>query len=265
MLGELLENIREKTPRVHCVANFVTAGDCANLLLAVGASPIMADDPQESAEITACCSALTLSLGTPSKRRLEAMTLSARQAKRMGIPVILDPVGVTASQLRRDAAEKLLDTGAVSVIRGNASEIRVLAGEAFAACGLESADDPSGAVKAARRLAAGTGAVVVMTGETDVVTDGTRLCRVYNGHEILRSITGAGCQLTALLGAFAAANPQRRFEAAIAGACMMGLCGEIAHGRMSPPDGSAACRGYIIDAAYRMTGEKLEEGARYAM
>ncbi|MBQ8619526.1 MAG: hydroxyethylthiazole kinase [Clostridia bacterium] len=263
MLGKLLENVRQKAPLVHCMANFVTANDCANLLLAVGASPIMADDPMESQEITARCAALTLSLGTPGERRLEAMRLSALEAKRREIPVILDPVGVTISSVRLKAAKALLDLGAVSVIRGNASEIRVLAGERVGGCGLEAEDETACAIGAAKRLAAKAGAVVVMTGETDIVTDGVRLARVHNGHPIQRSITGAGCQLTALLGAFAAANPESLFDAALAGTCMMGLCAETAHARMSPVDGSAACRGYIIDAAYNMTGKSLEEGASY--
>ena len=264
MLTDLLENIRKKTPRVHCMANAVTANDCANLLLAVGASPVMADDPMESDEITACCGALTLSLGTPSVRRFEAMHASAQAAKRKGIPVILDPVGVTMSTMRRNVARELLSSRAVSVIRANASEICALAGEKCS-CGLEAQDEAEDAADAARCLAAETKTIVVMTGKTDIVTDGARVCRIYNGHPIQRSITGAGCQLTALLGAFAAANPRRIYEAAIAGTCMMGLCAEIAHGRMSPQDGNASCRGYIIDAAYRMTGIQLEEGARYEM
>ena len=264
MLEEMLESIRKKNPRVHCMANFVTANDCANLLLAVGASAIMADDPMESAQITACCDALTLSLGTPHRQRLEAMRLSARSAREKGIPVILDPVGVTMSPVRRDAAKQLLEAGTVSVIRANASEVRVLAGEA-AACGLEAQDEPEDALNAAKRLALQTGAVVLVTGASDLVTDGMRMARVHNGHPIQRSITGTGCQLTALLGAFAAANGERIFEAALAGTCMMGLCAEIAHARMSGLDGSAACRGYIIDAAYNMTGKSLREGARYAI
>ena len=261
---DFLENIRKKTPRVHCMANYVTANDCANLLLAVGASAVMADEPMESAEITACCDALTLSLGTPSARRLEAMRLSALAAKENGIPAILDPVGVTMSQLRRRIAHELMDSGAISVIRANASEIRVLAGEETV-CGLEARDKTDAAVESANRLAAKTKAIVVMTGETDIITDGSRICRIYNGHPIQRGITGAGCQLTALLGAFAAANPDRIYEAAIAGTCMMGLCAETAHSRLSPLEGNASCRGYIIDAAYRMTGVQLKEGARYAM
>lgn len=264
MLGELLENIRPKAPLVHCMANFVTANDCANLLLAVGASPIMADDPMESQNITENCAALTLSLGTPGEKRLEAMRLSAQTAKRRKIPVILDPVGVTISSLRLKAAKELLESGAVSIIRGNASEILVLAGESAGACGLEAEDSADGAIDTAGRLAAKTGTIVVMTGETDLVTDGVRLARVHNGHPIQRSITGAGCQLTALVGAFAAANPGRLFDAAVAGTCMMGLCAEIGGARMTRLDGNAACRGYIIDAAYHMTGAQLEEGANYA-
>lgn len=265
MLTGMLESIRRKTPRVHCIANTVTVNDCANLLLAVGASPIMADDPEESAQITAACSALTLSLGTPSKRRLQAMRLSAEMAKHLDIPVILDPVGVTVSDMRRAAVEKLMESGAISVIRGNASEIRALAGEAHAGCVLESEDGTAAACAVAEMLARTTGTVVAMTGDTDIVTDGLRVCRIDNGHSILRSITGAGCQLTALLGAFAAVQRERYFEATVAGVCMMGLCGEIAHERMSGMDGNAACRGYIIDAAYHMTDKMLREGAKYAL
>lgn len=265
MLTGMLENIHRKAPRVHCIANTVTANDCANLLLAVGASPIMADDPMESAQITAGCSALALSLGTPSERRLRAIRLSAEMARHLDIPVVLDPVGVTVSDVRRKTAGALLESGLVSVIRGNASEIRALAGEAYAGCGLDAEDGTDAACAAAQMLAEKTKTVVAMTGETDIVADGTRVCRISNGHPIQRSITGAGCQLTALLSAFAAANPQRCFEASVAGVCMMGLCAEIAYGRMSPLDGNAACRGYIIDAAYRMTDKMLMEGAKYAL
>lgn len=219
----------------------------------------------ESAQITACCDALTLSLGTPNVRRLKGMYQSAARAGEKGIPVVLDPVGVTASPARLEAANRLISSGVVCVIRGNVSEIRVLAGENDNTHSLEAADTVLDARAAARRLAKLTGAIVVMTGKTDVVTDGILLCTVDNGHEILRSVTGAGCQLTALLGAFAAANPERLFEACAAAVCMMGMCGEIAQRRMGSMEGNAACRGFIIDAAYRMTQNMLEEGANYAL
>lgn len=261
--GRFLESIRSSRPRVHCITNYVAANACANLLLAVDASPIMADDPMESAEITSCCAALVVSMGTPSTRRLEAIRLSAEAARRKGIPVILDPVGVTLSPLRMQAAQALLVCDAVRVLRGNASEIRVLSGEETRDCGLEAMDRPEQSEAAAVRLAQKYDLIVAMTGETDVITDGTRICRVLNGHPIQRSITGAGCQLTALLGAFAADGLDHLFDAVVSGVCMMGLCAEIAHKRMGQADGSAACQGNIIDAAYRMTGKQLEEGAKY--
>ena len=177
--------------------------------------------------------------------------------------MILDPVGVTLSPLRMQAAQALLACGAVRVLRGNASEIRALSGEETQDCGLEAMDQPEQSEAAAVRLAQKHGLIVAMTGETDVITDGMRVCRVFNGHPIQRSITGAGCQLTALLGAFAAGNPDDLFEAVVSGVCMMGVCAEIAQKRMDRADGSAACQGYIIDAAYRMTGKELEEGAKY--
>lgn len=267
MLGDMLQNVRKKKPRVHCLANLVTANDCANILLAAGGYPIMADDAMEAAEITACCDALVLNLGTPSGRRLEAMRLSAAQARRMDIPVILDPVGVTASSVRRRFAKELMETGGIAVIRGNAPEIAALSGEAFRASGVDAPGEQAleQAMRAAVRLAGEAGAVVALTGETDVVTDGRHVFLIQNGHPVMKTITGAGCQLSALMGAFAAANRERLLEAAAAAVCMMGLCGEIAAGRMGAQDGNASCRSFVIDAAYRMTGNRLKEGARIEM
>ena len=267
MLGDRLENIRRRRPRVHCMANHVTANDCANLLLAVGGCPIMADEPMESEEITSCCAALAISLGTPSERRFEAMRRSLAQAKRMEIPVILDPVGVTASSFRRAFAQELLGMGGVTVIRGNAPEIRTLGGEAVAACGVDAAGEErlADVKRMACRLAKETGAIVIVTGKTDVVTDGERICIVHNGDPVMKAITGAGCQLTALLGAFFAANAEQPFEAAIAAVCMMGLCAQQAKARMTPQEGNASCRNFVIDAAYRMTRKELEEGAEYEL
>lgn len=268
MLGKLLERVRETSPRVHCITNYVTANDCANLLLAVGASPVMADDPQEAEEIASLCGAVVLNLGTLSAHRLEAMRLAGRTANALGRPVVLDPVGVTASRMRREAASALLAEIRFAVIRGNASEIRALAGERYAACGVDAADGVSdgniGELAAmGKALSAQTGAVIALTGATDVISDADRAVCVHNGHPLMRCVTGTGCQLSALMGAFAAANPQEIFCAAAAAACMMGLCGEIAYGLLAPQEGSATYRNRMIDAAQRMTAGALREGARY--
>ena len=126
MLGEILTHTRAERPLVHCITNYVTANDCANILLACGASPIMAEDPDEAAEIVAQCSGLVLNMGTPNPRKLQAMKLAGWEANRLGLPVILDPVGVGSSTLRRDAVRSMLKDLRFAAIRGNASEISAL-------------------------------------------------------------------------------------------------------------------------------------------
>ncbi len=266
MLGEFLSETRRCGPLVHCITNYVTACDCANILLACGSSAIMADDPEESAEITALCRGLVLNMGTPGPRKTEAMFRSGEEANRLGIPVILDPVGVGASALRRNTGRELLRRLRFAAIRGNASEIATLSAGSVNRRGVDTNPaeaSPAVAEENALSLSRETGAVVISTGSTDIVTDGKRLWRVHNGHPLMRMVSGTGCQLSALLGAFIAANPARAGEASLAAVCAMGLAGERAHGRLSPGEGPAALRSRIIDEIFHMTPEILEEGAKY--
>ena len=121
------------------------------------------------------------------------------------------------------------------------------------------------ALELARQLARRTGAVVAVTGETDLVTDGRAAFCIHNGHPMMRHVTGAGCQLSCLTAAFAAASPGQTLQAAAAAVCAMGLCGEIAYARLAPQEGNAAYRDKILDAVYRLTPAQLEEGARYEL
>ena len=263
MLSEILERNRSTGPLVHCISNYVTANDCVNLLLASGASGIMADDADEVEEITAMCQALVINLGTPNPRRLDAMLKAGKAANRLGHPVVFDPVGVGGSALRREAAARLLDAVRFFVIRGNASEIRTLVDGSAAHRGVDADTDCKDTTDLARQLARSSGAVVVLTGAEDIVTDGQRTYLVKNGHPMMRTVTGAGCQLSALIGAYAAANPAKLLLAALAAVCAMGLCGEQAYSRMTQLDGNASYRNYIIDAMFRLDGTALEEGANY--
>ncbi len=302
MLSGLMGAIRAQKPLVHCITNYVTANDCANLLLACGASPIMADDPDECCEVTHMCRALVLNLGTPSPRRTEAMLRSGREAVQMGLPVVFDPVGVGCSHMRIDAAARILSETKPSIIRGNASEISALCELAHPEHGADYDDanaslaalahanhdsshddanapiaalthaghgvdaDQSDAVHGANRalaLARRTGAVVLMTGASDIVTDGRILLRVNNGDSMMRLVTGAGCQLSALAGAFAAVSPNEPLAAALAAACAMGLCGEMARRALRPDEGSASFRMRMIDAMSMLTPDMLKEGANY--
>lgn len=263
MLGEILEKTRKSGPLVHCMVNLVTANDCANLALACGASPIMAEDLEEVGQVASACDGLVLNLGTPGPRKVQALLLAGKTAKKQGKPVIFDPVGAGCSDFRQNAAGEILCQVRPDIIRGNASEIRTLLLGTMAHRGVDAeavAEDP---MELAKMLALKTGAVVVISGDVDVVTDGTISYRVRNGHPMMRSVTGTGCQMSVLIGAYAAANSDKPLLAALAGVCGFGLCGEIAHSRLTPLDGNASYRTYIMDAVYHLSADVLEGGARY--
>ncbi len=266
MFKEKSENVRKLSPVVHNITNYVTVNDCANILLACGASPIMADEPLEAADITSICSGLNINIGTLNERTIKSMFISGKKANELNIPVLLDPVGAGASALRTDTAVKLLNEVKFSVIRGNASEIKTLAGESADTKGVDAGETDAindDMVETAKKFALKTGAVVAVTGKTDIVTDGTKTFLINNGNKMMSSITGTGCQLSALMTAFAAANKDDILTACAAAVCTMGLCGEKGAERMTSLDGNSSYRNYIIDAVYNLTGDDLERGAKY--
>ena len=272
MLKTAFENLRSRSPLIHNITNYVTVNDCANMVLACGASPIMADDAAEVEDITTICGGLNINIGTLNSRTIESMLKAGKKANALGHPVVLDPVGAGASQLRTDTANRLLREVKFTVIRGNISEMRTLAVGSGTTKGVDAdASDKiteetlDRAVAFVKSFAARTGAVIAVTGAIDIVADGQRAFCIRNGHPMMSAVTGTGCQLSALTAAFCAANPDKPLEAAAAAVCAMGLAGEVAHSRLTKLDGSATYRNYIIDAIYNMTPEQLEEGARYEM
>ncbi|MBR5371711.1 MAG: hydroxyethylthiazole kinase [Oscillospiraceae bacterium] len=261
MQNDLLNEIRQKRPIVHCITNHVTANDCANILLACGASPVMADAPEEAAEITAGAQALVLNLGTPSARSVEAMLAAGKQANLQTIPVLLDPVGVGASAFRKNAVKRLLSEVRLTAVRGNLSEIRCLADLHERCAGVDSdADDAADAMYYAKLLAKRLSAVVTVSGETDIVTDGRTAFQIKNGSPVMRQITGAGCMLSALAGAFLAAEPSA--DSMAYAVCALGIAGETAEKRMTGQDGNASCRNYLIDEIYNMSDAIIRKHAR---
>ena len=263
MFAECFENVRSACPLIHNITNYVTVNDCANMVLACGASPIMADDAAEVEDITTICGGLNINIGTLNSRTITSMLLAGKKANLLGHPVVLDPVGAGASQLRTDTANRLLREVKFTVIRGNISEIKTLASGAGTTKGVDAdvadkvtEENLDSAVAFAKAFAARTGAI-------DIVADAHKAYCIRNGHSMMSSITGTGCQLSALTAAFVTANPDQPLEAAAAAVCAMGLAGEIAHSRLSPLDGNSTYRNYIIDAVYNMTPAQLEEGATY--
>ena len=268
MFASILENVRAKRPLVHNITNYVTANDCANLLLACGASPIMADDPLEAEEVTALSQGLHLNLGTLHSQTVPAMFASGRKANALGLPIVLDPVGAGVSAFRRETVQKLLDEIRFSAIRGNFSEFKALALGSESIRGVDAAagdriteENLDQAISFAEAFARQKNTVAAITGAIDLVTDGTKTFRIRNGHPAMSSVTGTGCQHSALTAAFVSANPERPLEATAAAVCAMGIAGETAYRRLSSLDGNASLRAYIIDAIYRLTPEQLEKEA----
>jgi len=262
--------VRNTSPLIHNITNYVTVTDVANVLLAAGASPIMSDDVQEVEEITSICGGLNINIGTLNQNTIPSMFLAGKQARTLGHPILLDPVGAGASRLRTETAAALMEQLRPNVIRGNISEIKTLAqgsgktrgvdADASEAVHEDSLDD---GVRFAKGLAAACGCVIAMTGAIDLVADADRCYVIRNGRAEMGRITGTGCQLSALITAFVVANPERPLEAAAAAVCAMGLAGEIAWANMLPTDGNSSYRNRIIDAIYHMDGEQLSQGARY--
>lgn len=270
MDGTVVEAVRETAPLIHCITNYVTANDVANLLLAIGARPVMADDPAEAAEITLAAQGLCLNLGTLHSASVPAMYAAGAAAASRGIPLVLDPVGAGSSTFRTQTARELTRALRPAVLRCNPTELAALAGREGGGAGVDTA--PADRITeanlgdSARRIAAQArelNTVVAVTGAVDLVTDGHTCYAVRNGRPEMGRVTGTGCQLSALLTAFLAVQPSKPLEAALQAVCAMGLAGELAWGRMAPGDGNAAYRGRIIDAIYHLSGQALEKGARY--
>lgn len=253
-----LARVRDGAPLVHNITNYVVMNTTANALLAIGAAPAMVHAVEEVEEFAAIARALVINIGTLSPSWVDAMRLAATRAASAGIPWVLDPVGAGATSYRRQVSAELARLGP-TVIRGNASEIMVLAGSVAAAGkGVDSAHSTQTALGPAQALARDTGACVAMTGEIDYVTDGDRVVAISNGHPMMARVTGLGCTASAVVGAFLGAN-EDRLAAAVSALVSLGVAGELAAER-SPGPGSMQL--HLLDALYQLDRDTLDRRAR---
>jgi hydroxyethylthiazole kinase len=269
-IAELLENTRRNKPLVHCITNYVTVNDVANMVLACGASPIMADDPGEAADITKICQATVINIGTLTVSTVEAMCSAGKAANELCHPVVLDPVGAGASPFRTQTLKKLLDTVHFTVIKGNISEIKTLAQGTKTGKGVDAAvtdsvtaENIAESAVFVKQLAEKTGAVIAVTGATDIIADATEVYVCRNGSARMSAITGCGCMLSALAAAFCGANPSCPLEAVTAAVSAMGVCGEIAQRKTrASGGGTGTFRTQLIDTMSLLTGEILKGACR---
>lgn len=268
--AETMRSVRQTGPLVQCITNFVTVNDCANILLASGGSPSMASHIAEVEEAVAGVQALVCNMG--AIEMADSMILAGKQANRLGIPVVLDPVGAGGTQLRRDTAKRLLDAVRFTVIRGNASEIRFLAGQQTQGSGVDvsgpdvvTEENLNAVIPMAIGLADRLHTVIAISGRLDVIADSRRAMVLRNGCATMTRITGSGCMLTSLIGAFCG-SCRDPFTAACTAMAVMGISGEIAEEkRLKKGSGNASFRTDLIDAVFSLTETQLEQGVRYEL
>jgi hydroxyethylthiazole kinase len=226
-LSSILERVREENPLVHNITNVVVTNFTANGLLSLGASPVMANASEEVADMVGISRALVLNIGTLNRELVNSMILAGKTANELGIPVILDPVGAGATPFRTEMAQLILDEVNISVLRGNAAEIANVLGEKWEIKGVDAGEQQGNSMELAVAAAKKLNTIVVITGKDDVLTDGETTYLVSNGHHLLTKVTGTGCLLTSVIGAFAGVD-KNFLRAALSALTFYGIAAEMA-------------------------------------
>ena len=268
-IPDTLDKFKATTPLTQCITNFVTVNDCANAILALGGSPIMADDPQEVEEIVNIANALVIYIGTVRKEQIEAMKLSSAQANKTGTPITIDPVGVGISKVRNDTTLDLIENYDVAAIRGNITEIKTISkliniiDDTNTAKGVDVCDDDviteenlklNGEIiaKTAEKL----NTVILASGPIDILSDGKTTIAIYGGDEMMPLITGSGCMLSSLVGSCAGAVDP--FNGTLLAILAMNKAGEKARAKVDENNlGTGSFRTFLIDALYQTDAEEL--------
>lgn len=253
-----LDTVRKNKPLVHHITNYVTVNDCANVCLAIGGSPIMADSIDEAGDIASISSSVVINMGTLNKRTIESMIAAGVKANECGIPVVFDPVGAGASAFRNETALLFLNKVKCGIIRGNLSEIRFLTENHTGTKGVDVSDEDidSDAEETVIRCAKKMGCVIACTGKIDVISDGKRTVLINNGHEMLSDITGTGCMCTTLVGTFGGSSDDM-LVSAVGGVLSMGIAGELAFEK-SGYKGLGSFRVSITDEISKLNGDSLK-------
>lgn len=257
MIRQILLDVREHQPLIHCITNSISINQCANAILAVGGRPIMAEHPMEVAEITRTAKALMLNLGNITDARMESIRIGAKTATENGIPILLDAVGIACSRLRRSYVHELLFSITPTVIKGNYSEVHALYQDSYRSTGVDAEDlDISAVSNAAVALARERNTIILASGKVDIVTDGKQMIHIHNGTPQLSTITGTGCMLGALCATYLSANIS--LEAVITASALLGIAGEKA----KTEQGSGTFYVNLMDALSTLTAENISKNIK---
>ncbi|MBF0576297.1 hydroxyethylthiazole kinase [Dysgonomonas sp. GY617] len=248
-----LNLVREKSPLIHNITNYVVMNNTANALLSIGASPVMAHAVDEVSEMVNIASALVINIGTLDTDWVKAMLIAGKAAQAKKTPIIFDPVGAGATSYRTQVCQQILEECKPSIIRGNASEIMSLVNSNIKTKGVDSTSSSDSALDSAKTLAKDTGAVVVISGQTDYITNGQITEMVSNGNTLMSWVTGMGCTATTIVAAFAAVNPNM-LEAATHGMAVMGISGELAAAKSQ---GNGSMQVHFLDELFNLNENTL--------
>lgn len=252
---KLINKVKEVNPLVLHYTNEVTINDCANMTLAIGASPLMSYSHEEVEEMVSIASAVVINIGTMNSSHLELFVKAGKAANKYNKPVILDPVGVFASKTRATFTNRLLNEVKFDVVKGNASEIKYIGGFDVNGQGVDSFDDGEDIDEIIKKIAKKLECIIVATGKVDSITDGEEIIKINNGNPKLKGITGTGCMTASLIGSYLPCT-DNKLEAATMGVLTMSLSGEIADYDNLP---IASFKEKLFNTVYTLDEEKLEK------
>ncbi len=222
-----IQQLKEQNPLVHNITNIVVANYVANGLLSIGASPIMSNTPEEMDEIVSISQALVINIGTLNEEQIDAMILAGQSANKHNIPVVLDPVGVGATKYRQEVVKKLISKINFTAIRGNAGEIATLGEVSWNAKGVDAGNGEGDLSQIAKIVAKKYDCIVAISGEIDYISDGKRVAKIENGTPLFPKITGSGCLLGAIIGAFLSLDDDN-FTLCVSACASYAIAGELA-------------------------------------
>lgn len=255
-LVQTLEKVREVNPLVHNITNVVVTNFTANGLLALGASPVMAYAKEEVADMAKIAGALVLNIGTLSQEEIEAMIIAGKSANEHGVPIVFDPVGAGATQYRTETSRRIVKELNISVLRGNAAEVANVIGEDWTIKGVDAGEGSGNIVDLAQLAANKLQTTVVITGKDDVITDGETTYVVHNGHPILTKVTGTGCLLSSIIGAFTAVE-KNLVLASVSALATYGVTAEIA-AKQTAEEGPGSFQIELLNQLMKISSKEIQ-------
>ncbi|WP_035291269.1 hydroxyethylthiazole kinase [Clostridium sp. KNHs214] len=263
---QIRQSVKLKKPLIHCITNPISINNCANIVLAVGAKPIMAEHPLEVHEITTASKALGVNLGNITDIRMKSMLISGKVAFEKKIPQVIDLVGVGCSKLRLEYAKKFISQCHPDVIKGNMSEIKAIYGIESNSKGIDVGEfdmvtekNSERSIEMLKKMSLQTRAVIAATGVVDIITNGIDTYLITNGCEMLSMVTGTGCMLNALIASYI--SSKNIFGGTVLAVALMGICGELSQ----HVKGTGSFKTELIDNMFSISDDMIIEKIKYKL